>query len=69
MGHPCQAKGCAGSICIVNAYTSNHEIISSKETGAPKGFALHFVVGLVHAMLLRIKALLMPINMLVLSGY
>ena len=61
----------AGSSCIVNAYTSNHEVISSKETGKLKGFALHAVdaVGLVHAMLLRIQALLLPIKTLVLSGH
>jgi hypothetical protein len=61
----------AGSSCIVNAYTSNHEIISAKETGALKGFALHAIdtVGLVHALLLRIQALLLPIKTLVLSGH
>ncbi len=60
-----------GSSCVVNAYTSNHELIASKETGAIKGFALHAVdaVGLVHAMLLRIQALLLPIKTLVLSGH
>jgi multidrug resistance efflux pump len=61
----------AGSSCIVNAYTSNHDIIASKDTGAFKGFVLHAVdaVGLVHAMLLRIQALLLPIKTLVLSGH
>jgi multidrug resistance efflux pump len=61
----------AGSSCIVNAYTSNHDVIASKDTGAFKGFALHAVdaVGLVHAMLLRIQALLLPIKTLVLSGH
>ena len=60
-----------GSSCIVNAYTSNDELIASKETGAFKGFALHAVdaVGIVHAMLLRIQALLLPIKTLVLSGH
>jgi multidrug resistance efflux pump len=61
----------AGSTCIVNAYTSNHEAIASKETGAFKGFVLHAIdaVGLVHALLLRIQALLLPIQTLVLSGH
>ncbi|MDE2331631.1 MAG: HlyD family secretion protein [Bradyrhizobium sp.] len=61
----------AGSSCIVNAYTSNHEEISSKDTGAFRGFVLHVIdaVGLVHAMLLRIQALLLPIKTLVLSGH
>ena len=61
----------AGSSCIVNAYTSNHEEISSKDTPALKGFVLHAIdtVGLVHAMLLRIQALLLPIKTLVMSGH
>ena len=60
-----------GSSCIANAYTSNHDRIAAKETSAFKGFALHVVdaVGIVHAMLLRIQALLLPIKTLVLSGH
>ena len=60
-----------GSSCIVNAYTSNHDRIALKETGAFKGFVLHAVdaVGIVHAMLLRVQALLLPIKTLVLSGH
>jgi len=60
-----------GSSCVVNAYTSNHDLIAAKETGAFKGFVLHAVdaTGLVHAMLLRIQALLLPIQTLVLSGH
>ena len=60
-----------GSSCVVNAYTSNHDLIASKDTGAFKGFVLHAVdaVGLVHAMLLRIQALLLPVKTLVLSGH
>ena len=61
----------AGSTCIVNAYTSNHEKISSKDTGTFQGFVLHAIdaVGLVHALLLRIQALLLPIKTLVLTGH
>jgi len=60
-----------GSSCIVNAYTSNHDAIADPNTGALKGFALHAVdaTGLVHALLLRIQALLLPIKTLVLSGH
>ena len=60
-----------GSSCIVNAYTSNHDAIADPKTGALKGFALHAVdaTGLVHALLLRIQALLLPIKTLVLSGH
>jgi len=61
----------AGSSCIVNAYTSNHEEISAKDTSTARKVALHVIdgVGLVHAMLLRIQALLLPIKTLVLSGH
>jgi multidrug resistance efflux pump len=60
-----------GSSCVVNAYTSNHERIASKDTGAFKGLVLHAIdaVGVVHAMLLRVQALMLPIKTLVLSGH
>jgi multidrug resistance efflux pump len=60
-----------GSQCIVNAYTSNHERIASKDTSAMKRFALHAVdaVGIVHAMLLRVQALVLPIKTLALGGH
>ena len=61
----------AGSSCIVNAYTSSHEKISAKDTGSLHAIALHTIdaVGLVHAMLLQIQALLLPIKTLVMSGH
>ncbi len=61
----------AGSSCIVNAYTSNHEEIVAKETNTGRKIVLHVIdgVGLVHALLLRIQALLLPIKTLVLSGH
>ena len=61
----------AGSSCIANAYTSNHDIISAKDTSIGRRIVLHVVdgVGLVHALLLRIQALLLPIKTLVLSGH
>jgi multidrug resistance efflux pump len=60
-----------GSSCIANAYTSNHELISSGKIGALRSFGLHVVdaTGVVHAMLLRIQALVLPITTLVLSGH
>jgi multidrug resistance efflux pump len=60
-----------GSSCIANAYTSNHELISSGKISSLKSFGLHVVdaTGLVHAMLLRIQALLLPVKTLVLSGH
>ena len=60
-----------GSSCIANAYTSHHDLIASGNVGATKGLVLHAVdaVGLVHAMILRIQALLLPIRLLVFSGH
>lgn len=60
-----------GSSCIANAYSSNHELIEAKDTGTMKRLALHAVdaLGLVHALLLRIQALLLPFKTLVLSGH
>jgi multidrug resistance efflux pump len=60
-----------GSSCIANAYTSNHDLIASKDVGALRRFALHAVdaLGLVHAMILRIHALLLPFKTLVFSGH
>lgn len=60
-----------GSSCIVNAYTSNHDVIADPRTGTLRGIALHVVdaTGLVHALLLRIQALLLPVKTLVMSGH
>jgi multidrug resistance efflux pump len=60
-----------GSSCIANAYTSHHEQLASKDIGSIRRFALHAVdaVGLVHAMILRIQALVLPIKTLVFSGH
>src|SRR5918998_34242 len=56
-----------GSSCIANAYSSNYDVLASKDVGAVRGFALHAVdaVGLVHALILRIHALMLPIKTLV----
>jgi hypothetical protein len=60
-----------GSSCVANAYTSNHELIASGKISSLKSFGLHVVdaTGLVHALLLRIQALLLPVQTLVLSGH
>jgi len=60
-----------GSSCIANAYSNNHDEIVSPETGTLRGLALHAVDGLalVHALLLRIQALLLPFNTLVFGGH
>jgi multidrug resistance efflux pump len=60
-----------GSSCIANAYSSNHDLIASKDTGVIRGVALHAVdaLGIVHAMILRLQALLLPLKILVFSGH
>ena len=60
-----------GSSCIANAYSNNHDKIASKETGAVKRAALHVVdaLALIHAMILRLQALVFPFKTLVLGGH
>jgi hypothetical protein len=60
-----------GSSCIANAYSDNHDIIAAKDTGALRGFALHVVdaLALVHALILRLQALILPFQNLVFSGH
>jgi multidrug resistance efflux pump len=60
-----------GSSCIANAYSDNHDVIVAKETGFFKRVALHAVdaLGLVHALILRLQSLMLPITTLVFSGH
>ncbi len=60
-----------GGSCIANAYTSNYEALQSPDLGALHRFGLHAIdtVGLVHAMILRIQALLLPMQVLVFGGH
>ena len=60
-----------GSSCVANAYTSNHELLASKDIGFFRWLGLHAIdaIGLVHAMLLRIQALVLPFKDLVFSGH
>jgi len=60
-----------GSSCIANAYSNNHDIIVAKDTGTLRGVALHVVdaLALVHALILRLQALVMPFQNLVFSGH
>jgi len=59
-----------GSNCIANAYTNNHEALADPDIGAGTWLFLHAVdaVGVVHAVILRFQALLLPIKTLVFSG-
>jgi hypothetical protein len=60
-----------GSSCIANAYSNNHDTIASRETSTIKRAALHAVdaLGLVHALILRLQALVLPFQTLVFSGH
>ena len=60
-----------GSSCIANAYSNNHDTIHAPGTGTVKGIALHAVdaLGLVHALILRMQALVLPFKTLVFSGH
>lgn len=60
-----------GSSCIANAYTNNHDALADPDIGTLKWVYLHVVdaVGLVHAMILRMQAMLLPVQTLVLKGH
>lgn len=60
-----------GSSCIANAYSSNHEKIAAKDTGTMQGIVLHALdaLALVHALILRLQALMLPFKVLVFSGH
>jgi multidrug resistance efflux pump len=60
-----------GSSCIANAYTNNHDALADKDIGMLRWLFLHVVdaVGLVHAMILRMQAVLLPVQTLVFSGH
>jgi multidrug resistance efflux pump len=60
-----------GSSCIANAYSNNHDVIVAPGTGTVRRFALHAVdaLALVHAIILRLQALVLPFQTLVFSGH
>ncbi|WP_373505200.1 HlyD family secretion protein [Aestuariivirga sp.] len=60
-----------GSNCIVNLYTNNHERLVSEDLSTVTWFTLHMIdtVALVHAMILRVQALFIPMKTLVFSGH
>lgn len=60
-----------GSSCIANAYSNHHDEIVAPEAGMFRRVALHAVDGLalVHALLLRIQALVLPFRILVFGGH
>ncbi|AVO39007.1 HlyD family secretion protein [Pukyongiella litopenaei] len=61
-----------GSTCFANVYTNNHDRLENDDSlGTGQRIFLHVVdtVGLVHAILLRAKLLLLPVKLLVFSGH
>jgi multidrug resistance efflux pump len=60
-----------GSSCIANAYSSNHDRLESPDVGFFEGLYLHAIdaLALVHAMILRIQALILPVQTLVFTGH
>jgi multidrug resistance efflux pump len=60
-----------GSSCFANAYSNNHDRIVAKDTSTMRRVVLHTVdaLGLVHALLLRLQALLLPFKTLVFGGH
>ncbi len=59
-----------GTKCIANAYSYHHELINSGTLSTTESIYLHMVdaVGIVHAIILRMQALLLPVKGLVFSG-
>ncbi len=60
-----------GSSCIANAYSSNYEAIHAEGTGSIRRAVLHAVdaLALVHALILRLQALVLPFTTLVFGGH
>src|SRR3954447_4454528 len=60
-----------GSTCIANLYSNNHEQLQSKDISTPKFLYLHMVdaVALVHALVLRLQAVVLPLKALVFSAH
>jgi multidrug resistance efflux pump len=60
-----------GSSCVANLYSNNHDAIAAPGTSTMRKLYLHGVdaLGVVHAAILRIQTLLLPIKTLVLGGH
>jgi multidrug resistance efflux pump len=60
-----------GTKCIANAYSYHHELINSGTLSTTESLYLHMVdtVGIVHAIILRIQALILPVKGLVFTGH
>lgn len=60
-----------GSTCLANAYTNNHHRLATEDLGVSHRVFLHVVdtVSIVHAIVLRMKMLILPVKTLVFSGH
>ncbi|MET4636789.1 HlyD family secretion protein [Kaistia defluvii] len=60
-----------GGSCIANAYTNNHDALADKNISGPRWLFLHVVdaVAVVHAAILRMQAILLPVQTLVFGGH
>jgi multidrug resistance efflux pump len=60
-----------GSKCIANAYTDSHDLIASGELSMLGVVYYHMVdtLGVVHAIILRMQALVLPVQILVLGDH
>jgi multidrug resistance efflux pump len=60
-----------GSLCIVNAYTNNHDLLADPNISTGRWLFLHTIdaVALVHALILRLQAVALPLQTLVFSGH
>jgi multidrug resistance efflux pump len=60
-----------GSSCIANLYSNNHDLLESKDIGTLRRLYLHVVdtVALVHALILRLQAVVLPLKALVFGGH
>jgi hypothetical protein len=60
-----------GSSCIANVYSNHHEELESKDISSLKKIYLHIVdtVALVHALVLRMQAIVLPLKALVFGGH
>jgi multidrug resistance efflux pump len=60
-----------GSSCIANVYSNHHEELTAKGVGSLEKLYLHFVdaVALIHALVLRLQAVVLPLKALVFGGH
>ncbi len=60
-----------GSSCVANVYSNNHDAITAPDTSTLRKLYLHGVdaLGVVHAAILRIQTLMLPVKLLVFAGH